>query len=214
MEITGHHRQTQWHSVALVVNQETITASPPTCILAIAIAILAVLIVAGLSGVQGILTSSKVNDQIKTVAKLSSKVSGNFMNGGTSGMTTTGLAGLSAWDSGKVKAGAVTSSFGTSEFAKSNKSSISDLPANSGFIYVISKVPADACSDLATGISNIVYGIRIQKTAVTAEIEDYPATAANSVVEVKSAGGNVSNIELAKACVLGTTVDFVIALKP
>ena len=58
--------------------------------LAIAIAILAVLIVAGLSGVQGILSSSKVNDQIKTVAKLSAKVSGNFMSGGTSGMTTSG----------------------------------------------------------------------------------------------------------------------------
>ena len=103
---------------------QTIPASPQTkrqggytlVELAIAIAILAVLIVAGLSGVQGILTSSKVNDQIKTVAKLSSKVSGNFMNGGTSGMTTTGLAGLSAWDSGRVKVSSgtasVTSSFG------------------------------------------------------------------------------------------------------
>ena len=182
--------------------------------LAIAIAILAVLIVAGLSGVQGILTSSKVNDQIKTVAKLSAKVSGNFMSGGTSGITTSGLAGLSAWDSSRVKSGAVTSSFGTSEFAKSNKSQISDLPANNGFIYVISKVPADACSDLVTGISNIVYGIRIQKAAITAEIEDYPTTAASSVVEVKSAGGSVNSIELAKGCALGTTVEFVIALKP
>ena len=35
--------------------------------LAIAVAILAVLIVAGLTGVQGILTSGKVNDQIKTM---------------------------------------------------------------------------------------------------------------------------------------------------
>ena len=205
---------------------QTIPASPQTkrqggytlVELAIAIAILAVLIVAGLSGVQGILTSSKVNDQIKTVAKLSSKVSGNFMNGGTSGMTTTGLAGLSAWDSGRVKVSSgtasVTSSFGTSEFAKSNKSSISDLPANNGFIYVISKVPADACSDLATGISNIVYGIRIRQTVATpGEIEDYPSTSA-TVVEVKSAGGNVNNIELSKGCALGTTVEFVIALKP
>ena len=182
--------------------------------LAIAIAILAVLIVAGLSGVQGILSSSKVNDQIKTVAKLSAKVSGNFMSGGTSGMTTSGLAGLSAWDSSRVKSGVVTSSFGTSEFAKSNKSQISDLPANSGFIYVISKVPADACSDLVTGISNIVYGIRIQKAAITAEIEEYPAAVAGTVVEVKSAGGSVNNIELAKGCALGTTVEFVIALKP
>jgi prepilin-type N-terminal cleavage/methylation domain-containing protein len=182
--------------------------------LAIAIAILAVLIVAGLSGVQGILTSSKVNDQIKTVAKLSSKVSGNFMSGGTSGISTSGLAGLGAWDSSRVKSGAVTSSFGTSEFAKSNKSQISDLPATNGFIYVISKVPAAACSDLATGISNIVYGIRIQKTAITAEIEEYPATAADSVIEIKSAGGSISNIELAKGCAIGTTVEFVIVMKP
>ena len=43
--------------------------------LAIAVAILAVLIVAGLTGVQSILTSGKVNDQIKVAAKLSSKIS-------------------------------------------------------------------------------------------------------------------------------------------
>ena len=55
--------------------------------LAIAVAILAVLIVAGLTGVQSILTSGKVNDQIKTVAKLGAKVSANYSSLTTSGVT-------------------------------------------------------------------------------------------------------------------------------
>jgi len=46
--------------------------------LAISVAILSVLIVAGLLGVQSILTSGKVNDQIKTVAKLTAKASALF----------------------------------------------------------------------------------------------------------------------------------------
>ena len=66
--------------------------------LAIAVAILAVLIVAGLTGVQGILTSSKVNDQIKTVAKLSSKVSAAFASTQTSGINTATLANLGGWE--------------------------------------------------------------------------------------------------------------------
>ena len=183
--------------------------------LAIAVAILAVLIVAGLSGVQSILTSGKVNDQIKTVAKLSSKVSGSFngTSSGTSGMTTSSLANLSFWDSSKVNAGAVTSSFGTSEFAKSNANVVTDMAKNTGLVYAIAKVPSAACSDLAVGLSNIVYGIRIQKASITSETDTYPDASA-TVIEVKSAGGAIDPVKLGNGCGLGTQLDFFIALKP
>jgi prepilin-type N-terminal cleavage/methylation domain-containing protein len=69
--------------------------------LAIAVAILAVLIVAGLSGVQGILNSSKVNEQIKTVSKMSSKVNSLFSSTTTSGISTNNMRDLGAWDSAK-----------------------------------------------------------------------------------------------------------------
>ena len=65
--------------------------------LAIAIAILAVLIVAGLTGVQSILISGKVNDQIKATSKLASKVSllSNAASGALTGQTTATLATMS-----------------------------------------------------------------------------------------------------------------------
>jgi len=66
--------------------------------LAISVAILSVLIVAGLLGVQSILNSGKVNDQIKTVAKLSAKASALFASSasGTTSITRAQLLNLGA----------------------------------------------------------------------------------------------------------------------
>jgi len=182
--------------------------------LAIAVAILAVLIVAGLSGVQNIMTSSKVNDQIKTVARLSSKVSATFATTSTSGITTANMAGLGGWDTSKVSSnGAVTSSFATSEFVATNPAAITDLPLNAGLIYTISKVPTGACADLATGISNVIYALKIQSAAATAAAQT--SWLATSAIEVKAPGAAINNISLATACALSTSsVDFIIALKP
>ena len=181
--------------------------------LAIAVAILAVLIVAGLSGVQNIMTSSKVNDQIKTVARLSSKVSATFATTSTSGITTANMAGLGGWDTSKVSGGAVTSSFATSEFVATNPAAITDLPLNAGLIYTITKVPTGACADLATGISNVIYALKIQNAILSAAQSSWPATS-EKVIEVKAPGAAINNISLATACALGTSLDFIIALKP
>ena len=182
--------------------------------LAIAMAILAVLIVSGLSGVQGIMTSSKVNDQIKTVARLSSKVSAVFSASGTSGTTnlsTANMAALGGWDSAKVNNGVVTSSFATSESVAPNSGPITDMPANTGLVYTISKVPFSACADLATGISNVVYGIRIASGGSASNVAAWTGIG----TEVKAPGAAVNTISLATACALSTSsVDFVIALKP
>jgi len=75
--------------------------------LAISVAILSVLIVAGLLGVHSILNSGKVNDQIKTVAKLSAKASALFASSasGTTSITRAQLLNLGAWDANKATNG-------------------------------------------------------------------------------------------------------------
>ena len=117
--------------------------------LAISVAILSVLIVAGLLGVQSILTSGKVNDQIKTVAKLSAKASALFSSGGTSGITQKQMINVGAWDASKANAaGAVTSSFGSTETITPNAAAIGDMPAGSGFIYTVRAIPQAAGHNL------------------------------------------------------------------
>ena len=185
--------------------------------LAIAVAILAVLIVAGLTGVQSILTSGKVNDQIKTVAKLGAKVSANFGSLSTSGASLATVANLGGWDSSKMSgtgtAMTVRSAFNSSEFITFNTAAISGLAANSGFIYTITGVPKEACPDLANGIGSLVYGIAVQTAAATpAVVSTYPG---GSAAQLKSPGTtNIDPTTLATGCAQFTTSDFIIALKP
>ena len=185
--------------------------------LAIAVAILAVLIVSGLSGVQGILTSGKVNDQIKTVAKLNSKVSANFSSTTTSGITSATVANLGGWESSKftVTSGvaSIKSAFNTAEFLSTNTGAVKDMAANAGFLYTITGVPTAACPDLANGLNSLTYGISIQTAAPTpGAITTYPSTNL-----VKPAGGSsIDATTLANACSQAgvNAYDFVIALKP
>ena len=185
--------------------------------LAIAVAILAVLIVAGLTGVQSILTSGKVNDQIKTVAKLGAKVSANFGSLSTSGASLATVANLGAWDTSKVSGSgtttAVRSAFNSGEFITFNATAISGLSANSGFIYTIAGVPREACPDLANGIGSLVYGIAVQTAAAPpAVVSTYPG---GSAAQLKSPGtANIDPTTLATGCAQFTTSDFIIALKP
>lgn len=182
--------------------------------LAIAVAILSVLIVAGLTGVQGILTSGKVNDQIKTVAKLTSKIS-NFYANGTSGVTQTEVARNGGWATNQFSVtsnvATITSAFGTTETLVNSTSAIGDLAANFGFLYTIKGVPKSACADLANGLSGLVYAIYISANATTTET----ATWTTNSKLVKAPGGtSLVTANLASSCDLANTLDFQIAIKP
>ena len=185
--------------------------------LAIAVAILAVLIVAGLTGVQGILTSGKVNDQIKTMAKLGSKISANYGSLSTSGISVATVANLGGWDTSKVSTAAgvtsVRSAFNSGEFITTNNAAISGIAANAGIIYTIGSVPREACPDLANGIGALAHGIAVQAAASpTAAVTTYPAA---TNVQLKTAGtANIDPATLATGCAINASSDFIIAIKP
>ena len=178
--------------------------------LAISVAILSVLIVAGLLGVQSILTSGKVNDQIKTVAKLSAKASALFSSSGTSGITQKQMINVGAWDASKANsASVVTSSFGSTESIESNTAVIGDMAANTGFVYTIRAIPQAACADLASGLSGFVYALNVGEASSVA-----PTTKAGWDGSVKPPGAaNVSISNLASGCTKATS-DFHMAIKP
>ena len=174
--------------------------------LAISVAILSVLIVAGLLGVQSILTSGKVNDQIKTVAKLSAKASALFSSGGTTGVTQQQMINVGAWDASKANGTVVTSSFGSTETITPNAAAIGAMAANTGFVYTIRAIPQAACADLANGVSGFVFALH-----VTAASSVAPADWTNSAKPPGAA--NVSLANLANACSSANS-DVYMAIKP
>ena len=185
--------------------------------LAIAVAILAVLIVAGLTGVQGILTSGKVNDQIKTMAKLGSKVSANYGSLSTSGISVATVANLGGWDTSKISVSGTTttvrSAFNGGEFIISNTTAISGIAANSGVIYTIASVPREACPDLANGIGALAYGIAV-KTAGATSAEAWPTESPTTKFLKTPGTSNIEPATLASGCDINANADFIIAIKP
>ena len=187
--------------------------------LAIAVAILAVLIVAGLTGVQSILTSGKVNEQIKVAAKLNAKISSLYSSNvsGTQALTvangTKEVANLGGWDAGRVSStGTVTSAFGTTETVQTNTFVISDVGTNKGVVYNITSVPKDGCADLANGLNGLVHSM-----VVVAASSAAPTTEAiwKGTTAVKTPGNSsLATSTLATQCALANTLDFWILLKP
>jgi prepilin-type N-terminal cleavage/methylation domain-containing protein len=182
--------------------------------LAISVAILSVLIVAGLLGVQSILTSGKVNSQIKTVAKLSAKSSAMFASSasGTTGVTQQNMINMGAWDVSKTNGGNVTSSFGSRETIEPNAVAIGQpgaMPANTGFVYRISNVPQAACADLANGLAGFVFAMHVTTVSGVAPTGDWTTT---NVVKAPGAA-NVTLANMANSC-NNANSDFILAIKP
>ena len=176
--------------------------------LAITVAILSVLVVAGLRGVQSILTSGKVNEQVKTVAKLAATANALFASSSTSSVTQTQMLNLGAWDASKAINGNITSSFGSLETITPNANAIGVMAANTGFVYKISSVPQAACADLANGLSGFVYALHV-RSASSAAPADWVTE--NSVVKVPG-NANITLANLANSCNYANS-DFYMAIK-
>ena len=185
--------------------------------LGIATAILAVLVVGGLTGVQAIMLSGKVSDQAKTLGRLQSTISKHYQNAPTTAATLLQLTQLGAWDARSVSGTgtdtAVTSAFGTAEALVSNAASIGTMPINRGFIYTIPGVPQAACTDLAQSLAPMALAISVTAVGGAANwvAGDGNATLAKEPdAQVWAAAG------IAAACAAqGTAAStFHIALKP
>jgi prepilin-type N-terminal cleavage/methylation domain-containing protein len=181
--------------------------------LGIAIAILAVLVVGGLAGVQAIITSGRVSDQAKTLGRLQSTVSKHFQNSPTTNATLLQLTQLGAWDARSVNAGAVTSAFGTAEALVTNGAAIGTMPINQGFVYTIPGVPAAACPDLAQSLAPMAFAISITAVGGAANW----VAGVNNATLVKAPDAQVWNAAgIAAACNAQAAAPstFHIALKP
>lgn len=150
--------------------------------LSVALAIVAVILVGGLTGTRQILMTNNVNNQLKDSALVISKVTRQFQNSlSTSGATNANLVPLSIWPSDRYTAAAGASSVkgvmsNTNEYIFPNKAQIGDLAPNTGFMYTFTNVPSAACADMITGLDNMAYAIYAGKAGAAPTDGANPST--------------------------------------
>ena len=190
--------------------------------LGIALTIIAVLIIAGLSGVSAVLDSTKANDQIasggQTIAQLQNKVSTSAT---LQNLTTTEAIGLSLFPNSRVNAArtAVTGVFsGGSEFITTNPAVITglgaDIPANRAGMYVIHNIPRAVCSDVALALAPLADSAWVIATPnPQAQIQTIPAVTRAAGI-IKTNGGVVSAVEVSTSCRTNALSSLQLVIRP
>ena len=126
--------------------------------LSIALAIISIILVGSLAGVQRVLRSNNVNSDLRninlTAASLSTMYSSQ-PNTAVVAMAT--LVGLRVFEGFAVDAAnnTVTNAFGGRITVTTNAAAIDGFPANSGFMVYSTNIPSEACPDYLNGLQKI-----------------------------------------------------------
>ena len=188
--------------------------------LGIALAIIAVLIVAGLAGVTTVLNSSKANAQIEDSGIVLAKLQSILTSTATSGMTTAAAIGSSLFPASRVSGNTVTNKFGGSEFVASNGGDITvggtTVGTNTGALYVITSVPRAACADIANSVGSLANAAWVftPGTAITTDGLAGANTNLTPANLVKSPGGTVLGAAVGTQCNTGTAPTMAFLLRP
>ena len=178
----------------------------------IALAIIGILLVAGLSGANSLLLSSKANTQIEESGRAMAKLQSTLTSTAVSSMTTVSAVGMGVFPSSRVSGTGTTTTVSTvmgggSEFAVSNGSTALttstngiDLAANIGAIYTLTNIPKGACSEIAASLASIAVAAYVY-SATTPPTE---STAASSTLtttnQIKAPGAAVLGTKMGTQC--------------
>ena len=206
---------------------QTIPASPQTNTqggytiieLSIALTVIAILIVAGLSGVSSLLLSSKANAQIEDSGRALAKLQAILTSTAVSGLTTAGANGMGLFPSNRVTVSGttttVTNVLGGREFVASNSVAITEgaLAIQGAVIYSLTAIPKAVCSDIASSLAAISNSAYVSKdiTSTGNDISTVPTTTGTLI---KSPGGVPLGAVIGTACNSADTVGMSFVLRP
>ncbi len=186
--------------------------------LSIALTVIAILIVGGLSGVSALLTSSKANGQIEDSGKALTKLQSILTSTSVSGLTTPSGIGMGLFPANRIVGTTVTNVLGGKEYVNSNITALStanglstELAANAAAIYTLTGIPKAVCTDVAGPLASLAAAAYI-----------YNATAADSGATgnlisgnlIKSPGGTVQGTAMGTQCNLASTLNMSFVLQP
>jgi prepilin-type N-terminal cleavage/methylation domain-containing protein len=193
--------------------------------LGIALAIIAVLIVAGLAGVTTVLNNSKSNAQIEDSGIVLAKLQSLLTSTSASGINTAGAVGAGFFPAARVTgtgtAATVASKFGGSEFVASNSATLGATEgvvaaASVGAIYTIMGVPKAVCANIATSLATLANSAWIHTDSKAEGTAGASAGLTAATSQIKAPGGQVQGARVGTQCNSGTTdtVNLAFFLRP
>lgn len=176
--------------------------------LSIALAIISIILVGSLAGVQRVLRSNNLNNELKS-AQLGMANLTTFLatTNSTSGLTSAGAVTLKLFDGLQIDTNnsLYKNNFGGFIYTESNKDAIGANLANSGFIYATTNIPQEICSDYLSGLASVSTQLAAGNTYF---VNNGTLTAANqgkmAATVVKDVGGSINLAQLATACTVTT----------
>ena len=203
---------------------QTIPASPQTkrqggytiVELSIALTVIAILIVAGLTGVNSLLLSSKANSQIEDSGRALAKLQAILTSTQVSGITTASANGMGLFPASRITGTGTDTKVttvmgGGQEFVRSNSGAALtgttngiDLALNTGAVYTLTGIPKAVCSDIASSLASISAAAYVY-TATPAEDASGANTNLTVANNIKAAGGNVLGAAMGTLCNTTTT---------
>ena len=188
--------------------------------LGIALTIIAVLIVAGLTGVNSLLLSSKANTQIEDSGRALAKLQAILTSTQVSGVTTASANGMGLFPASRVAANVVTTVMGGgNEFVRSNAALMTvaaqgiALDANTAAIYTLTNIPRGVCADIASSLASISAAAYVYNATPT-EATGGDNTNITPGNQIKAPGGNVQGAAMGTQCNLANTVSMSFVLRP
>jgi prepilin-type N-terminal cleavage/methylation domain-containing protein len=165
--------------------------------LSIALAIISIILVTSLAGVQRVLRSNNVNNDVKNInLAVASLTSLSATQTTTTGITMANLIGLKVFEGFSVDAvgGTVKNAFGGQIVVAPNTGAVDGYPVGSGFILYSTNIAADACPDYINSIATLSPNISTANGANPATKGALLGTA------VKTDGGPYTLATLSAAC--------------
>jgi prepilin-type N-terminal cleavage/methylation domain-containing protein len=170
--------------------------------LSIALAILSIIIIGGLLGVQIILRNNNTNNMLKNIPLVAANV--NKITASLSALDNTvspnNLANLGVWPpsmvTGTLAARVVTNEHGGKNFVAANSTSSGTIPAFQTFIITLTGIPQSSCADVVAGVDAIATAIGVNSNTVVAGSTTTPSRADL----VKQTGSQIVLATLATAC--------------
>ncbi|WP_025869413.1 prepilin-type N-terminal cleavage/methylation domain-containing protein [Methylobacillus glycogenes] len=170
--------------------------------LSIAMAILSVIIVGSLTGVQRILANNRTNNVLQFIPRLNATLISGTLGGNGGTVITTNLAtSLGAFEpnivAGAGAAQTIRNEFGGQYAVISNSAVVGAAGINGGYFVYITGVPNNVCPILANGLSSLADGMWIalagQLPLPAANANAGQAAPANGQVQVPGGAFNVAN---------------------
>jgi prepilin-type N-terminal cleavage/methylation domain-containing protein len=134
--------------------------------LSIALSILAVIIVGSLIGVQKILRTSAVNNELKAMPETIASAQRLTSNLATlAALNTATFTALGVWPQDRVvgvaPATTVSNYFGGQQFLNPDTTGLAGYAANQLFVLTLTNIPTEACADLVSGMDRMALGLYV-----------------------------------------------------